>query len=140
VLAPGGRLVMATWEGSDPRWAWEREVRMPFAAKIDPSRLQELLGGLTMLARFDTAEKVEQELSTAGFDAETVDTHAIDFTFGSEDDWWELNWSHGARVFLEALPEEDRSEFRRAAYERMQQNREGDGFPRRYTALFSRSV
>src|SRR5205807_3993174 len=42
VLKPGGRLVMATWTGGDPRWSWERGVRAPYARAIDPGRLREM--------------------------------------------------------------------------------------------------
>src|SRR5215208_3027826 len=35
VLAAGGRIVIATWNGADPRWSWERDARIQFVAEID---------------------------------------------------------------------------------------------------------
>jgi SAM-dependent methyltransferase len=138
VLKPGGRMVVATWAGGDPRWSWERDVRMPYVRLIDPERARELLESLQALSRFDSAEKVDTELRLAGLDPQQVVPHTIEFVFASEDDWWAQIWSHGARAFVEALPESDRERYRAESYEAMQGNREGDGFPRTYTALFSR--
>jgi SAM-dependent methyltransferase len=140
VLRPGGRMVLATWNGTDPRWAWERDVRMPYAREIDPPLLQELMKGIASLGRFDEQAKVEDELRAAGLTPEAVVPHEIEFVFGREDDWWDWNWSHGSRVFLEALSDDARERFRRDAYEAMQKNRVGVGFPRTYTGLFTRAV
>lgn len=137
VLKPDGRLVMSTWTGGDPRWAWERELRMPFAARMDPGQLQELVAGLQSVNRFDAPEKVEAELAAAGLAVERAHVCEREFVFETEDDWWAWNWSHGTRAFLEALPDPVREEFRAEAYEAIQANRGDHGFPRRYTALFT---
>src|SRR4051794_8868550 len=139
VLAPEGRLVMATWNGGDPRWSWERDVRMPFISDIGPGTLEEIMAAVGLIARFDEPAKVEDELRVADFTPEAIEPHAIDFTFETEDAWWEWNWSHGARVFLEALSAESQERFRGNAYDAMQALRTDDGFPRRFTAIFSRA-
>jgi ubiquinone/menaquinone biosynthesis C-methylase UbiE len=140
VLTPGGRLVMATWDGGDPRWSWEREVRMPFVRELDPKTLQELMAGIEFVNRFDDATKVEDELRAADFTSEVVTPHVIEFTFADEDAWWEWNWSHGARLFLEELSDEALRRFREQAYDAMQRLRTEAGFPRRFTALFCRAL
>ena len=135
-----GRLAISTWTGSDPRWVWEREVRMPFAAEIGHERLHDVMAGMRTLERFDDADKVREELRAAGWKPDSIEPHSIEFTFKTEDDWWAWSWSHGTRVFLEQLSEDARERFRAAAYERMQDIREADGVPRRYTALFARAT
>lgn len=140
VIEPGGRLVIATWSGGDPRWSWEREVRMPYVQDWAPQRRQELMKGLQLVARFDEPGKAGDELRAAGFEPQEIEQHRIEFVFGREDDWWDWNWSHGSRVFLEELDDESLERFRRDAYQAMQQNRQRDGFPRTYTALFARAT
>lgn len=137
VIKPGGRIAISTWAESDPRWAWEREVRMPFAAHIDRERMQELMSSVSAINRFDEPQKLANELSAAGFEPTGVETFPLEFVFKDEDAWWEWNWSHATRIFLEELPEDIREQYRAKAYEAMQENREGDGFPRRYIALFA---
>ena len=137
VLAPGGRIAMATWGSADPRWSFEREVRMSFLSEIDAASLQELGAGRALVNRFDEAGKVEAELRTAGLEPVGVESHAIEFAYPDEHAWWEWNWSHGSRVVLEALPEAAQERFRDQAYERMRAIRTPDGFPRTYTAIFA---
>jgi len=140
LLRPGGRLVIATWGRADPRWSWERELRMEFAGEMNPETVQELRNGIGLLTRFEEPTKVEEELRAASFMPDLVTPHVIDFVFGGPDAWWEWNWSHGARMFLERLSADAQERFREKAYTAMQVSRDGHGFPRTYTALFSRAV
>jgi hypothetical protein len=129
-LAPGGRLVLATWNGPDPRWSWERKLRIGFAAEIDPAMVKEMMAGLGVIERFDEPAKVEAELRAAGFTPELATEHALDFVFADEDAWWDWNWSQAARQFLEALPGDAQERFRSSAYEAMQACRAGESSPR----------
>lgn len=97
------------------------------------------MASVGLITRFDEPVKVEDELRIADFAPVAVEPHAIEFTFESEDAWWDWNWSHGARVFLEALSTESQERFRGNAYDAMQPLRTNDGFPRRFTAIFSRA-
>jgi SAM-dependent methyltransferase len=139
VLAPGGRLVISTWGGSDPRWqSWERPLRGSFVPEMDPARAQELGAALALINRFDNPEKLNDELGAAGFSDIAVAKHEIEFVFPDEQAWWDWNWSHGSRVFLEALSEDAQQRLRAQIEQAMQQVRNERGFPRTYTALFSR--
>ncbi|MFL5840273.1 MAG: class I SAM-dependent methyltransferase [Thermoleophilaceae bacterium] len=137
VLAPEGRLAMATWAAADPRWGFESELRREFLPEMDPDAVTELPAGLALLNRFNEPGKVKKELRGAGFEPERVEPFAIDFVFEDEQAWWAWNWSHASRVFLEALPEDARERYRERAFEAMQSLREGEGFPRTYTAVFA---
>ena len=59
--------------------------------------------------------------------------------FPDEQAWWDWNWSHGSRVFLEALPADAQRRLREQLREAMEHVRKECGFPRRYTALFGRA-
>jgi SAM-dependent methyltransferase len=137
VLAPGGRLAMATWGEPDPRWAFESELRRSFVPEMYPKAVKEIGAGPALLNRFNAPGKVKDELRGGGFEPERVEPLAIDFVFEDEQAWWAWNWSHGSRLFLEALPEDARERFRKRAFEAMQERREGEGFPRTYTAIFA---
>jgi hypothetical protein len=63
--------------------------------------------------------------------------HEMEFVFRDEQAWWDWNWSHGSRAFLEPLPEEVRHRCRAEVAEAMEHIRGESGFPRTYTALFS---
>jgi SAM-dependent methyltransferase len=138
-LAPAGRIVLSTWAAGDPRWEFERQIRRGYLGEFEPAVLQELGKGLALLERFDDAQKVATELGAAGFTVTAQTQHEIEFFFGDEQAWWEWNWSHGSRVFLEPLSEEARSRFRSEVGHAMQQIRGEGGFPRTYTAVFSRA-
>jgi ubiquinone/menaquinone biosynthesis C-methylase UbiE len=140
VLAPGGRIVLSTWAGGDPRWEFERRVRRSYMSEVDPAALKDLGEGLARLQRFDDAEKVAAELATAGFKNIEQDSHAIDFVFADEQAWWDWNWSHGTRAVMEAVPEEPRERYRAEIAEAMEQIRESNGFPRTFTSVFTRGI
>jgi hypothetical protein len=115
-------------------------LRKTYVGLIDPELLRELGRGIARLERFDEPAKVESELREAGFrDIEVVE-HQIEFVFGDERQWWDWNWSHGGRVFLEALPSDALERYTPEAEAAMQQLRDERGFPRTYTALFARAA
>ena len=140
VLAPGGRIVMSTWGSPDQRWqAFERPIRRSFIPRMDPEIARDLGAGLALVDRFSEEANVKKELQTAGFHDPEVAEHAIEFVFPDEKAWWDWNWSHGSRMFLEALPEDAQLSLREQLREAMEQVRGESGFPRIYTALFSRA-
>lgn len=141
VLAPGGRLVISTWDGPDTRWSsWERELRSSFVPEMDPAAAQEIGAGLALVDRFSDGDKVQQELRAAGFAPEEPVEHVIEFVFPDEQAWWDWNWSTGSRIFLDALPAAALDRLRAEMTEAMQQVRDERGFPRSYRALFARAT
>jgi ubiquinone/menaquinone biosynthesis C-methylase UbiE len=138
VLAADGRVVLSTWASPDPRWtAWERELRGSFIPAMDQELVKEIGADLARLDRFSSAAKVAEELALAGLEAERQLEHRIEFVFADEQAWWDWNWSHGSRVFLEALPEDARERFRAQCREAMQAVRTERGYPRTYSAIFT---
>src|SRR3954465_7691154 len=138
VLAPGGRMAIATWGGADPRWAFERAIRRRYIGELDPALLQDLGRGLALLERFTAPEKVAAELREGGLDDIEVVEHQIEFVFCDERDWWEWNFSHANRRFFEGMPAEAFERMRTEVEAAMQQVRDERGFPRTYTALLAR--
>jgi SAM-dependent methyltransferase len=139
VLAPGGRIVLSTWAANDPRWNFEREIRRGYIGELDREFLEELRADLDLLERFDDAGKIAAELSAAGFGETASAEHQIEFFFRDEQAWWDWQWSHAARGVLERLSEDARERMRAEVVAAMQQLREERGFPRTYTAIFTRA-
>jgi SAM-dependent methyltransferase len=140
VLAPGGRIVLSTWTGGDPRWDFERRIRRSYMGEVDPAVLRELGEGLARLQRFEDAGKVAAEVETAGFERIEQDSHAIEFVFEDEQAFFDWTWSHGTRVVLEAVPDEPLARYRAEVAEAMQQIRESNGYPRTFTSVFTRGI
>jgi ubiquinone/menaquinone biosynthesis C-methylase UbiE len=141
VLRPGGRIVLSTWASPDPRWhEWERPVRMPYVQQLPAELLPELGAGMQLIARFDEPAKVAGELETAGLSVDEVHEHALEFVFPDTQAWWDWNWSHATRVFLQALPDDARASFQAEFEREMQRVRDERGYARTYTALFSRAT
>jgi ubiquinone/menaquinone biosynthesis C-methylase UbiE len=140
VLAPGGRIVLSTWAGADPRWAFERQIRRGYLRELDQAMLQDLGKGVAMLERFDDADKVANELRAGGFEVAEQTEHAIEFVFADEQAWSDWNWSHGSRIFVEALPDDARERYRAEVADAMEQVRESNGFPRTFTSVFTRGT
>jgi ubiquinone/menaquinone biosynthesis C-methylase UbiE len=139
VLAPGGRVVLSTWAPNDPRWGFERDIRRGYISELDPEFLRELRADLDLLERFDDARKVAAELGAAGFAEIESTEHEREFFFRDEQAWWEWQWSHAARGVLERLPEESQQRLRAEVGEAMQHLRTDEGFPRTYTAVYTRA-
>jgi ubiquinone/menaquinone biosynthesis C-methylase UbiE len=139
VLAPGGRIVLSTWAANDPRWNFERDIRRRCLAELGPAFIEEMKSDFALLERFDDAEKVAAELRDAGFtDVESAQDRR-EFVFGDEQAWWDWQWSHAARLVLEALSDHSRERLRAEVTEAMQQLRTQNGFPRTYTAVLTRA-
>jgi hypothetical protein len=76
----------------------------------------------------------------AGFGDADVREHEIEFVFRDVQAWWDWNWSHASRTLLEALSDDSQERLRAQVGEAMEQVRDERGFPRIYTALFSRGL
>ena len=140
VLRPGGRLVMATWGAPDRRWTeWERPLRRPYVAEMEPEVQRELMTGLPLLDRFSESSKVAAELELAGFAVDDVREHTIEFVFPDADAWWQWNNSHGVRMFLDALPDDALARMKADYVPHMERLRDDRGYPRKYTALFAKT-
>jgi ubiquinone/menaquinone biosynthesis C-methylase UbiE len=140
VLVPGGRIVLSTWAAADPRWAFERDIRRAYISEIEPARLRLLGEGLAMLERFGDAAKVAKELQLAGFGDVDQTPHQEEFVYADEQAWWDWNWSHGSRMFFEAVPKEALDRYRADVAEAMEHVRESSGYPRTFASVFTRGV
>lgn len=135
VLRPGGRLAVSTWgAGRDERWTWERELPRELGLAPPPAV------GRTMHAigeRFSSREALETALPAAGFEPPAIETMTIEPAFAGEDAYWAWAWSHGHRLMLEALTDEETERLRAAASQRLAAMRGPAGIPRRFSAFLA---
>jgi ubiquinone/menaquinone biosynthesis C-methylase UbiE len=139
VLAPGGRIALSAWAGGDPRWDFERQIRRSYMSEFGADMLKEMARAFALLERFDDAGKVESELRASGFSEPESAEHQIEFVFADDQAWWDFNWSHGSRAVLEPLTNEVRGRYRADMVDAMEQVRDERGYPRAYTAIFTRA-
>jgi hypothetical protein len=93
---------------------------------------------MALLDRFNTPEKAAEELRAAGCEPDDAIEHSIEFAFPDAQAWWEWNWSHGTRVFLEALPAEAHERLFADMSKAMDVVRDRNGYPRTFTSVLTR--
>jgi ubiquinone/menaquinone biosynthesis C-methylase UbiE len=117
VLKPSGRIVVTTWAGDDERWDWYDELREAYGAVVK-------LGSQSL----DKPEEIQRWFSQAGFADIQISTKELDMVFLDLDEWWNMEWSISARAGLEKLSPEDLERFKAEAFEKVQTQKEADGF------------
>lgn len=108
LLAPGGRLGVATFGPQDERW---REVDAVFAPYLPADMLDARTSGRR--GPFGSDDGVAGLLRDAGL-AEVRTTHrTVEAVFSDAGHLLEFTWSHGQRAMWEAVPEGERDAVRR---------------------------
>ncbi len=64
-----------------------------------------------------------------------IRTKDIDMVYLDEEEWWNVEWSISARAGLEKLSTEDLERLRAEAFERVQAQKQDDGFHYRLEAF-----
>ncbi|MGH7830785.1 MAG: class I SAM-dependent methyltransferase [Candidatus Binatia bacterium] len=129
LLRPGGVFALSTWGQSDPRWKSLQELRRSYG-------IGESLGAV----RIRQPAELESVLRQSGFEPVKSWTDEAEFTYASEDEWWEDLWSSGPRAGMERLDPDKRERFKREAFDRLQQLRGPTGFIERRQAILGRGV
>ena len=138
VLAPGGRLGLSTWGQNDHRWDWLDDLIRPYLppkpeppkdATDDPK------------PDFRKPEGLRAFLSREGFADIQVVTDEDEHLYASPAQWWAELWTHGARIFLEAIIDNrgqaGLEQFRAEAFAQMATLRQPSGYPARQFAQFT---
>ncbi len=139
VLRPQGCLAISTWGQPDESWKWYDdlfETYLPSPPEQQPSDNPPLPRPV-----FNKPEGLIAILSKAGFVDVHVSADEADFVYGSEEEWWQTQWSHGARGGLEAIERKGGAEllerFRSEAFERLRAIKQADGIHELFRALFA---
>ena len=124
VLKPGGRIGVTTWGGDDERWNWYADLRNMYGAVVK-------LGSQS----FDKLEEIQSWFSRVGFVDIQINSKELDMVYLDEDEWWNVEWSISARAGLEKLSPGDLERFKEEVFEKVQAQKEADGFHYRLGAF-----
>jgi ubiquinone/menaquinone biosynthesis C-methylase UbiE len=123
VLRSAGQAVVTTWGREDQQWRWFDDLRTEYQAV---ARLSS--------QRLDQPEDLFDRFSRAGFSQIRIVPRELDMIYGSEEEWWSMQWSVSSRAGLERLEPNRLEQFKECVFERMQALRQADGFHDRLLA------
>jgi ubiquinone/menaquinone biosynthesis C-methylase UbiE len=124
VLKPDGRIAVTTWGKDDERWDWYADLRETYGAVVK-------LGSQSL----DKPEEMQSWFSQAGFVDIQISTKELDMVFLNEAEWWNMVWSLSGRAGLEKLSIGDLERFKAEAFEKVQAQKQADGFHYRLEAF-----
>jgi ubiquinone/menaquinone biosynthesis C-methylase UbiE len=124
VLKPGGKLAVTTWGEDDPRWDWYVDLRHAYGAVLR-------LGSQSL----EKPEEVQGWLASAGFADIEHRFKGLDMLYRDEEEWWNVEWSISGRAGLEKLGPELLETFKRETFEKVQAQKQADGFAYRLEAM-----
>ncbi|MCU1590520.1 MAG: Ubiquinone/menaquinone biosynthesis C-methylase UbiE [Frankiales bacterium] len=122
LLAPGGRIGVATFMPPEPRW---RALDAVFRPYLPPQLLDARTSGSA--GPFETDAGVEQLLRDAGIDEVRTVSSQTTVVFTDLEQWHAFSWSHGQRAMWEAVPEGERAKVRAQAEQVLESGRDDDG-------------
>jgi SAM-dependent methyltransferase len=139
VLRPQSYVVISTWGEADDRWKWYDD---PFETYL-PSPPEEQAPDNPPAPRpvFNKPDGLVAMLGGAGFADVRVVSEEADFIYDSAEEWWQTQWSHGARRGLEHIERKGGAEllerFKSDAFEKLQTIKQPDGIHELFQALFA---
>jgi ubiquinone/menaquinone biosynthesis C-methylase UbiE len=124
VLKSGGKVAVTTWSDDDERWEWLEDLRNAYGAVLK-------LGSQNL----DKPEEIQNRFSQAGFVDIQIRPKEVDMVYRDEEEWWGSVWSLSGRAGLEKLSPENLERFKTEAFERIQDQKQSDGFHYRLEAF-----
>ena len=121
---PNGHIAVTTWGADDERWDWFDDLRKAHGATIS-------LGSQSL----DKPKEIQNWFSRAGFVDIQISTKEIDMVYRDEEEWWNVVWSISGRAGLEKLSPKDLERLKTEALEKVQAQKEADGFHHRLEAF-----
>ena len=124
VLKPNGHIAVTTWAIDDERWNWFDDLRNTYGAVVK-------LGSQSL----DKPEELQRWFSQAGFADMQITSKELDMVYLDEEEWCNVEWSISGRAGLEKLSPEVLEQFKAEAFEKVQAQKQVDGFHYRLEAF-----
>jgi ubiquinone/menaquinone biosynthesis C-methylase UbiE len=122
LLVPGGRLGVATFGPTDPRWEHVDEVFVPH---LPPHLRDARTTGKD--GPFGSDEGMAALVDAAGFDGVRTVVLDLPVRFADAEQWHTFTWSIGQRAMWLAVPPDQRAEVRAEAERRLASHSAADG-------------
>jgi ubiquinone/menaquinone biosynthesis C-methylase UbiE len=138
VLKPGGQITVTTWGRDDERWSWIGELGKKYAQFLPPP-LQAMMASRNQpQARpLNKAEGLQAVFGDGGFVNIRVTEEDPEFTYASEQEWLDVQKSHGMRFWFEALPPDAVVNYEADALTYLTPMKQVDGIPHTLSTLFT---
>jgi len=124
VLKPNGHIAVTTWAEDDECWNWFDELRNTYGAVVK-------LGSQSL----DKPDEIQRWFSQAGFVDIQITSKELDMVYLDEEEWWNVEWSISGRAGLEKLSPETLEQFKAQAFDKLQAQKQVDGFHYRLEAF-----
>lgn len=133
VLKPGGVLATTTFEKFETNIDVElRELGKKFKNDLKPVPEVDSTS-------LDSFEEVQDVFGHAGFvEVESLIERRV-FYYRDVAQWWQVQWSHGRRAFLERMNEEVRALYRDRVQDILQKHTSAEGIPDEISVILSRA-
>jgi len=139
VLKPGGKVVLSTWGKTDTR-DMVHELVAKYMAQAGGSQK----APLSASKNYEEPAELVEFLSKEGFKSVKTLFDKKDFFYGSKDEWWQAQYSHGHRGTLEKIEKtfgkDGLERFRRDAFGLLEQFKQAEGYRQSMNVLFSTAV
>jgi ubiquinone/menaquinone biosynthesis C-methylase UbiE len=122
LLAPGGRMAVATFAPQSPEWDRLDDAFRPF---LPPDHLDARTTGTR--GPFATDEGVGRLLRDAGLADVTTHRHTQVVRFGDVDEWHRWSLSHGQRAIWDFVPPDRRADVLASAAQALEAVRDASG-------------
>ncbi len=83
----------------------------------------------------DQPDDIRRWFTEAGFTDIQITSKELDMVFQDEEEWWNIEWSISGRAGLEKLSPEEMERFKAEAFEKVQAQKQEDGFHYQLEAL-----
>jgi O-methyltransferase / aklanonic acid methyltransferase len=141
VLKPAGSIAVSTWGKDDPRWSWIGDLMKIYAPQAwTPQEAVNIARQMAASGTLQSEDGVRAALRQAGFEQLRIVEEEAEFFYANEEQWWNAQWSHGARSLLERLDADTLASYKARAFENMQAIKGPDGLPLLFSPIFGLGV
>ncbi|MDH3943335.1 MAG: methyltransferase domain-containing protein [Anaerolineae bacterium] len=133
VLKPGGVVATTTFERYDTEINNElRELAKSFEGELTPAPKMD-----TNL--LDSVDEIQEVFGQAGFVDVECQIERKTFYYQDEEQWWQVQWSHGRRALLERMSTDVQARYRASARMILQAHSDKGGIPDEFSIIYSRA-
>lgn len=137
VLVPGGRLAVSTWGKDDERWSWLGELSQKYAPPQIKAMREAQAKQPPSPYPLNKSEGLQALMTSVGLVNIEVIEDGPEVTYADEDEWVEVQLSHGGRMYFDMLPAEQWELYKKDAFEHLRVMKTDHGIPHALYVLYT---